>query len=635
MLPVVMPVAASVLAVATVLRGRRIDLRNRWIWALGLAIAGFLLLTLLPLPDMLAGETRVRFFAAVREILARLNALAPDVRTSLPGGGGRLSLSFAGSVRFLFNFTSALFLFLLAAGLSARQKLRLLQCTVVFGGLIACTGILGRTVFPQEKALLWTIPTLYGHPMGPFVNRNHFALFCAVVIPAALSLTAAPTLGIRLSGKEDAGEPVDEDAGNAAWQAMALRFLFFLCLAAAAGGVLLSASRSGAVALLAAAGVTSMLWVKARPGVATAAVLIGVAVLMCVLYWPAEETRERLETLREAAETESAQSRFAMWHDTAHMWRDFPVTGIGFGAFRTVYPVYKSFPSRKSPLHCENEYVNVLAEGGVVGAGLFAILLAAYIAAAGRGLLWRRRDQRLDISAKGFPGGARLCSAADDQPAAFVRIAGGVLAAVLVHSAFEFGLRIPLNAMAVALFLGAALPSARKNLQNEIPAGGLPKRAGWTDRVWRVMLLGSTGLLAVGLLAAALCWGFSAWKMDKGQYLSRLDNAACAKALTWAPSYWLAWYETGRRALTEAQYAIKAGSGQSAERWTEAGMDCFRQAARLDSRNYLTWLTLAELEFARQNQAAAVAAAEQVLEVRPWMAPRVRHILEGSDQSLP
>jgi putative inorganic carbon (hco3(-)) transporter len=116
------------------------------------------------------------------------------------------------------------------------------------------------------------------------------------------------------------------------------------------------------------------------------------------------------------------------------MIRDFWLTGVGAGAYQRGMIVYQQSPRVVYFNHAHNEYVQVLAEGGVLLA-----IPALVIAVAGA---WRIR-RRLR---------------ADRTPIYWVR-AGAVsgLIAVAVQSIWETGLRVPANGMLFAVLAAIAL----------------------------------------------------------------------------------------------------------------------------------------------------------------------------------
>jgi len=74
------------------------------------------------------------------------------------------------------------------------------------------------------------------------------------------------------------------------------------------------------------------------------------------------------------------QAHLLIWRDTLKMWKDHPVAGVGLGAFHTNFVQYASDDLKKKwpqgefiVNYAHNEFVQILAEGGLLG--LLAFLL--------------------------------------------------------------------------------------------------------------------------------------------------------------------------------------------------------------------------------------------------------------------
>ncbi len=112
--------------------------------------------------------------------------------------------------------------------------------------------------------------------------------------------------------------------------------------------------------------------------------------------------------------------------------------GHGLGAFHDAYPRFKRGHGVVRVEHAENDYVETLAETGGLGLGLALAGLALVLAAAARGVA-----RGPDRTVRGIGAGALAA-----------------LAALAVHSAVDFNLRIPSNAALAALAAAAAAGAA-------------------------------------------------------------------------------------------------------------------------------------------------------------------------------
>lgn len=89
---------------------------------------------------------------------------------------------------------------------------------------------------------------------------------------------------------------------------------------------------------------------------------------------------QRFVSVFEGGDT-SSLLRFALWESTMAMIRDNPLTGIGWGAYKFVYPYYDFFINNPDVTiyHAHNMYLNIAAETGLPGLVLFVLLLFMHL----------------------------------------------------------------------------------------------------------------------------------------------------------------------------------------------------------------------------------------------------------------
>src|SRR5262249_22490366 len=153
-----------------------------------------------------------------------------------------------------------------------------------------------------------------------------------------------------------------------------------------------------------------------------------------------------LNRLRETIAT-GVGDRREIWSATRVMIRDFPVTGVGVGAYARAMTVYQP-PHVFSFNHAHSEYLQVAAEGGLIlsiAAGMAAL------AGAVRVIGELRRDRTSMF---------------------FVRAgAASSIAAMAVQSIWETGLRMPANAVLFAICCAAAMHGTEAE-EGPLRAGG-------------------------------------------------------------------------------------------------------------------------------------------------------------------
>jgi O-antigen ligase len=298
-----------------------------------------------------------------------------------------------------------------------------------------------------------TVPTIA--PFGPFVSKNHFAGYVTLASLLAAGLAVGLADGARRRGQDWTASP---RAGG-----VVVAIVAALAMALA---VLASLSRGGAIALAAgAASLLALRVIRARDGRGRAGLLPPLALagtlglVLAVLVPPA--THERLQDLG------GASFRLDTWRDAVRMSIASPLVGQGLGAFHDAYPRYKRGHGRLRVEHAENDYLETLAESGILGLGLVLVGGALLLGGAVRGA--RPGSDRV---VRGIGMGA---------------VAG--LIALAVHSAVDFNLRIPSNA-ALAAVLAAAVAAG---------LGGrpLPRPVSATFALATTVLLGAAVALPV------------------------------------------------------------------------------------------------------------------------------------------
>jgi O-antigen ligase len=244
--------------------------------------------------------------------------------------------------------------------------------------------------------------TAGGDPFGPFVNRNHFAGFVELTLPAGLALLIFRGLRrdmIPLTG---------------------------LLTIVPVGAMILSGSRGGIVSFAFELAVLSLLarLRKAPEGPRLVALaIVGFAALALVAWLGAGRAIERFSTLHQGDVT--LGRRATMVRGAAHIFFDHPLKGAGLGSLVAVFPRYEIAYDGYVVDHVHNDYVELLAEMGIVG-GL-----------CGLAFLWFLfRD-------------ARNCFTAEQGHFSRAVHAGAItaLCGLLLHSLVDFNLHIPSNAL--------------------------------------------------------------------------------------------------------------------------------------------------------------------------------------------
>jgi len=281
---------------------------------------------------------------------------------------------------------------------------------MIFAFLVCIFGILQHLTFNGK--LYWFREMRYGGiPFGPYVNRNHFAGFVELLLPLAL----VPLAFGRVRRER--------------WLVVGL------CAVVPIGALFLSVSRGGIVSFGVELAVLALVMVWRRTAgkqlFAAAAVLL--AALLMVFWLGVGQLLQRFSSFQPLEAT--AGKRSSMRHDTWQIFTQHPITGTGLGTLQIVYPPHESLYDGKIVNHAHNDYLEALAETGVLGGLCCAWFL---------GVLLIESLKRLRHLSDSFAGTLQL---------------SGLVACTgfLVHSLVDFNLHIPSNAILFFLMANLAI----------------------------------------------------------------------------------------------------------------------------------------------------------------------------------
>lgn len=322
-----------------------------------------------------------------------------------------------------------------ALRVSSRRRGRRRLASVVAGvaGAMAVIALVHnaldeRKLFGFYEALEYAPPYL-----APLINSNHLAGF--------LAMGACVSLGLALGAHDLKARTI--------WG----------CTGALSGGVsLLSGSRGAAIGLLLGVSVTLALAAYARRKDAAkevttnkkihtrewAFIAFGLVIAGAVVAVTATNVTRDLARTR-VAELSDPHSKFGAWRSAAGMIPDYPLFGIGRGAFEPAFTREHAPSNERTYSHVENEYLQAVVDWGVVG-GL-ALLLGVCLVIR---RIWYSWDHK--ASSAGALGGVVVLAA---------------------HNAVDFSLELPGVALTVICLLAA--------LSREKLTSARPRRA-WTAR---------------------------------------------------------------------------------------------------------------------------------------------------------
>ena len=234
------------------------------------------------------------------------------------------------------------------------------------GLLLAAGAFVQRALSPALIYGVWRPAGLASNilPWGPFINRNDFAAWLVMAIPLTLGYVL-----MRIASQPATGDPrVDV---NSIVDPRLILLLASACVMT--GGILASLSRSGVISLAIALGV---LMLMARPRLGrTRLTLLAAAVGVLLLAAGTYVNLPALVTRMNEAWPSGLGGRLAVWRETWPMVRDFAATGVGVGAYERAMLVYQQGNRLLFFNHAHNEFLQLVAEGGVLmGIGTTAVL---------------------------------------------------------------------------------------------------------------------------------------------------------------------------------------------------------------------------------------------------------------------
>ncbi|UCD51881.1 MAG: O-antigen ligase family protein [Phycisphaerales bacterium] len=353
----------------------------------------------------------------------------------------------------------------------ARIKRLLATISVIGGGLALLA--LAQDIAGNGK-IYWTVPTYDRAYSGTFINHSHYGQFMNLSMGAALALLLV-TLHETFAGRKVT--PTSVAAYFSSPSARVAKALVVMLVISAAT-VFVSLTRGGMVSMLIAAAFTTLILSSRRSlkGRGWIILLIALAAFICVLWVGFEEVYERIASLREIDVAEGG--RWQIVKDTFQAWTQFPLLGTGLGTYQVVYPMFESGVNLNLATHAENEYIQTLAETGLMG--VLALLAFGFI-------IWTYFACSVNVRSKPISSAA-------------YGLGFGVLA-IMIHSLSDFGQHLPANALLTATLCGLLVALAGTDGRTQyLPS---PKARVLARSAWRLPLLVLTGALWLWALAGA------------------------------------------------------------------------------------------------------------------------------------
>lgn len=319
---------------------------------------------------------------------------------------------------------------MLFSHLTSERRLRVLvQVLIGIGVACALFGLIRQATQGESHGFL--LPALLPREgYGQFINKNHFAYLMEMA--GGLLLGQIAVGGVRRGRL----------------------FIYAVMAALLWMALVLTYSRGGIFSLFGQIFVLLLLLrvrasdtdgasdhgqphVSLQPGRTLGGLALKVAFVVCLVFglalsvvWVGGDVlMTRLEALPADVQMESADPhagvrRTEIWGATWRMIKAHPLAGVGFAAYSVGITRHHDASGKWTPEAAHNDYLELLASGGLIGTALFVWFAITFT---------RRARHRLRC-AKGF------------SRAAVIGALTG-LSGVLIHSAVDFGLHITINAL--------------------------------------------------------------------------------------------------------------------------------------------------------------------------------------------
>lgn len=301
----------------------------------------------------------------------------------------------------------------------SRWRLSVLVHVII--GVALASALFGIARQGMQHASGFGLPRLgQGIGYAQFINKNHFAY----LMEMAIGLVA----GVAIMRSERR-------------ERLLIYLAPFLVMWVA---LVLTNSRGGLMAMVAQVVCGSVIFLESRPrkadGVqswtrsiavrATMIVALLIVVAGGVVWLGGDQLATGVETVAiemagaDQSELHEGARRRDIWRSTWLMFKAHPIAGAGFGGYWAEVPQFHQGSGKLVAQQAHNDYLEVLASGGVVGIGLLGWFVV---------MVLRQARQALTVT-DGF------------QRA----VAGGAiigLVGVAIHSIVDFGLHITINAL--------------------------------------------------------------------------------------------------------------------------------------------------------------------------------------------
>lgn len=312
-----------------------------------------------------------------------------------------------------------------------RQIVRILVVMVTMGVFQALYGLF-ELYNKNPRILFYSKIYNLDSATGTFVNRNHFSGYLEMIVPIAIGLLIA-----RIDIFKRSGIGWSQGMLRFSEKKMSGNLMITFGIIIMSLGIVLSKSRSGIFLLLFSFFLIFGLLVlfyrsadsqKRRSNMVIAIVFVVIVIFSLQIGIGSALDRFSIDDLLN-------EGRPVFWKNTLSLFTKSPIFGLGLGTFPSLYPDWEVEGNSISLNHAHNDYLEYLAELGIVG---FTLLIGGLFFIIGHCFkVWRFR-RNLEI--KGLVLGC------------FVAVF-----CILIHSITDFNMHIPANALLFTIVLSLTI----------------------------------------------------------------------------------------------------------------------------------------------------------------------------------
>ena len=403
--------------------------------------------------------------------------------------------------------------FVTVNNLYRQEAAQAVSFTVIVVGIAEASYALFQ--YLKHSSLIWNqVSTYPGRASGTYLSPNNLAGLLEMILPLAMAFLLAGRMKIIV------------------------RILIGYAILAIGIGLVVTFSRGGWIA--AAIGVVALLLTLTThknhrwPALLLLTLLTaaGIFVGAHILSKPAVQTSHVASPA--LASMADLDIRLKLWTAAEHMWMDHFWWGAGPAHFDYRFREYRPAIIQLRPDRAHNDYLNLLVDWGLVGGAIVLVGIIAYAISLAR--TWRHvRRSENDFG-----------SGQSNRFAFYLGAAAG-LTALAAHSAVDFNLHVPANAITAVILLALLTSNLRFATESY-----------WFNLRFPSRVL-TTGVLGVGLIyLGAQEWRLgheTTWLLRADKYpelFSPERETALKKAFAAEPKNYLTAYNIGEMLRVES-----------------------------------------------------------------------------------